>query len=107
MNELVDLINLTSTDNTSCDEKKPNGSLKANFTGDSVNYEFYWFVGNGVKPEPDHIGYLYEHIAAGEYTLQVLDESLEAFVDPVTVALAHNPTYQPDETASWPASVAQ
>ena len=38
-----DLVNLETTPFSSCDEKAPNGILKADVYGDSVNYIFHWF----------------------------------------------------------------
>ncbi len=76
-----DLVNLESVPNTSCDEKVTNGSLKADVNGDSINYTFHWFIGNTVTSTPNYIGYRYDSLLAGEYTLQILDGKNEIFVE--------------------------
>jgi hypothetical protein len=96
VSELKDLVNLQSTPNSSCDEKKPDGSLKADVNGDSLNYTFHWFIGNLVTSTPDFVGYRYDKIPPGNYTLQVFDENDLIFVNSITTEIPDESNPQRD-----------
>ncbi len=87
--KLSDLLNIESTANSSCDEKTPNGSLKADVAGDTLSYTFRWFRGDTVSSTPDFIGYKYDSIPTGKYTLQVIDQLGEIFADSVAAMVAN------------------
>lgn len=84
VNDLNELVNIESTPNKSCDEKIPNGGLKADVNGDFVNYSFHWFVGNSITATPDFIGYNYMNIPAGNYTLQTFDGNNNLFGESIS-----------------------
>jgi hypothetical protein len=81
INELKDLVDINSTPDKSCDEKAPNGKLKADVNGDSLTYSFHWYNGNSITSAPDYIGYSYTDIPAGEYVLQIFDGNNALFVE--------------------------
>lgn len=91
-----DVVNLEPTSNTSCDEKVPNGSLKADVHGDSLNYVFHWFQGNVVTSSPDYIGYRYHNIPAGDYTLQIFDGNNVLFVESIAAVVLDESNQQKD-----------
>jgi len=72
-NQPGDVIKIISNPNTSCDTRNPSGSLSASVNGDITNFKFWWYLGSVVKTTPDFIGYNYEKLAAGDYTLEVAD----------------------------------
>lgn len=94
--DATDLVNIESTPNTSCDEKADNGSLKADIYGDSINYTFQWFIGDKVGATPDYIGYRYDKIQGGAYTLQVLDKDEQVFVESMAAIVLDQPAGTPD-----------
>ncbi|MCK5210559.1 MAG: T9SS type A sorting domain-containing protein [Cyclobacteriaceae bacterium] len=96
ISDLKDLVNLESTPFSSCDEKAPNGSLKADVNGDSVNYTFHWFNGNLVTSTPDYIGHRYNNIPAGDYTLQIFDGNNELFVESISATVLDESNQQKD-----------
>ena len=96
ISDLKDLVNLKSTPFSSCDEKAPNGSLKADVNGDSVNYTFHWFNGNLVTSTPDYIGHRYNNIPAGDYTLQIFDGNNELFVESISATVLDESNQQKD-----------
>lgn len=91
VNDLTELVNLEPTPNNSCDEKAPNGSLKADVNGDFVNYSFHWYNGNTITSAPDYIGYSYINIPAGNYTLQIFDGNNDLFVESMQVSVLDAP----------------
>ena len=94
--ELKDLVNLESTPNSSCDEKKPDGSLKADVNGDSLNYTFHWFMGNFVTSTPDFVGYRYDKIPPGNYAIQVFDENNLLFIQSIATEVLDESNPQRD-----------
>ncbi len=72
-NQPGDAIQIMSNPNTSCDARNPSGSLSASVNGDITNFKFWWYQGSAVKTSPDFIGYNYEQLMAGDYTLEVTD----------------------------------
>jgi hypothetical protein len=91
-----ELVNITSTPNTSCDVRQHNGSLEANVNGDIGNFTFHWFIGSEVKSAPDFVGSNYDLIPAGDYTLQVLDGTNAVFVEKINTTVLDAPTGTPD-----------
>ncbi len=85
--ELSDLVNLISIANTSCDDKLPSGSLKADVDGDTLHYTFLWYAGDSVRETPDHTGPVYRWILDGTYTLRVLDENDSVFIESMPVVV--------------------
>lgn len=83
----VTLVNIETIANISCDEDFPNGSLKADVEGDSINFIFHWFAGPSVGTTPDYVGYRYDDVASGEYTLQIQDLSGNIFVEAVSASV--------------------
>ncbi len=81
------LVNIESTPNTSCDENAFNASLKADVDGDSVNYTFHWFIGSISGTNPDHTGYQYNGIPAGDYTVQVLDLGGNILIESINTSI--------------------
>lgn len=96
VHELIELVNIESTPNSSCDEKAPNGGLKADVYGDFVNYSFHWYHGNSITSAPDYIGYRYNNIPSGEYTLQIFDGNNDLFVESMPALVLEAPTQAPD-----------
>ncbi len=96
INDLKDLVSLESTPNSSCDEKTPDGSLKADVNGDSLNYSFHWFHGNSVTSTPDFIGFRYDNILPGNYTLQIFDGKNELFIESIAAAVLDESNQQKD-----------
>ena len=94
--DLKEVVNLESTPFSSCDKKAPNGSLKADVNGDSVNYTFHWFIGDSVTLIPDYIGHRYNNISAGAYTLQIFDGNNDLFVESITAAVLDESNQQKD-----------
>ena len=92
--DFKDLVNIRSIPDTSCDEKTPLGSLKADVMDDSTSYTFHWFHGNIVTATPDYIGYRYNNLLAGDYTLQVLDEDNALFVESISAVIVDASNYQ-------------
>jgi hypothetical protein len=91
-----DLVNIVPTPNTSCDERAFNGRLSADVNGDIENYVFHWFNGGEVKTSPDYAGNIYDHIPAGQYTLQVLNTNNVIIVEMMTATVAEAQTDTPD-----------
>ncbi len=92
-----DLVNITSTPNTLCDEKAFNGSLSADIEGETENFIFHWFDGSEVKAAPDHIGIIYDQLPAGQYTLRVLTMNSNIFVDKMSATVTEAIAGPPDE----------
>ncbi|NJN26536.1 MAG: T9SS type A sorting domain-containing protein [Cyclobacteriaceae bacterium] len=93
----ADLLVISSSADTSCDMLEPLGSLKASVDGDSTHYTFRWYAGNEVKDTPDHEGYRFDGVIAGEYTLQVLDDAKNIFVQSLATSVADQSNYQSDQ----------
>ncbi len=91
VHDLGELVNIESTPNNSCDEKTPNGSLKADVNGDFANYSFHWYNGNSITSTPDYIGYRYNNIPAGDYTLQIFDGNNDLFVESMPASVLDVP----------------
>ena len=94
--DFKDLVKISSTPDKSCDKKNPSGSLKADVNNDSLSYTFHWFYGNTVTPTPDYIGYRYNNLAAGAYTLQVFDGNNAIFVESISASVPDESNYQSD-----------
>ncbi|WP_436516173.1 gliding motility-associated C-terminal domain-containing protein [Ekhidna sp. To15] len=63
------------------------GELFASVDGDTVNFTFEWFDGNGVKPAVDHPWAIYNVSDPGSYTVRATSVSSSCPSDPVTVVM--------------------
>ncbi len=66
------------------------GELSASVDGNTADYTFEWFDGNGVKPAVDHTGATYTVADAGSYTVRATSNSSSCPSDPVTVVMTDN-----------------
>ncbi len=98
-NQPDDVIKIISNPNTSCDAKNPNGSLSASVNGDITNFKFWWYQGIVVKTSPDFIGYNYEQLMAGDYTLEVIDLNGTVLITGITSAILDAPENNADTIA--------
>lgn len=90
-NNLANKINVESIPNTSCDAQNASGSLKADVSGDSLNYIFQWYYSTEIGSSPNYTGYRYDNILPGVYTLQVLDLNKNILVESFAASVADNP----------------
>lgn len=92
-----EMVNIVSFPNTSCDIKVASGRLEADVNGNIKDFTFQWFIGTEVTETPDFTGNIFDQIPAGDYTLRVLDQGSEVFVDQKLTAVLDIPAGTPDE----------
>jgi hypothetical protein len=93
----VEMVNIVSFPNTSCDIKVANGRLEADVNGNTSDFTFQWFIGTEVTETPDFTGSVFNQIPAGDYILTVLDQNSEVFVDKKLTTVLDIPAGKPDE----------
>ena len=81
------LINVSTTADTSCDVKSPNGMLEADVDGDTINYIFHWYKGTQIGSELDFDGATIKNVAAGDYTLRTLNSDQSVFYDAISASV--------------------
>ncbi len=103
----VPLITESASPLTNCDPANPNGIANAFVTNaagsqnQEIFYDFNWYEGAGVKPNPDHTGQSWQNLPVGTYTVVVVNKALTSCVStPMTVEITddtRNPVIETTE----------